>query len=67
MGVTSPDTVEIHLGQCIGALLIGDAILSAVAPGFLFEEDKRNILAGRAAVSSLCFQNRELSNLYLNL
>lgn len=47
MGLSSPDVVQLHFGQCCGGLLIGDAILSAVAPGFLFEEDKRNILLGR--------------------
>ncbi|XP_072017700.1 uncharacterized protein [Amphiura filiformis] len=47
MGVTAPDTVQVHFGQVLGAMLIGDAILSAVAPGFLFEEDKRNVLLGR--------------------
>ncbi|XP_022106050.1 uncharacterized protein LOC110987547 [Acanthaster planci] len=39
--------VHVLLEQAVGAMLIGSAILSAVAPGFMFHEDKRNVLLCR--------------------
>ncbi len=39
-----PTTVHIFMGQMVGAMMIGSSILSAVAPGFMFHDDKRNVL-----------------------
>ncbi|XP_071802460.1 uncharacterized protein [Asterias amurensis] len=39
-----PAVVHTLMGQIVGAMMIGSAILSAVAPGFMFHEDKRNVL-----------------------
>ncbi|XP_038046492.1 uncharacterized protein LOC119720738 [Patiria miniata] len=39
--------IHVLVEQSVGAMLIGSAILSAVAPGFMFHEDKRNVLLCR--------------------
>lgn len=43
----SPGAVHKHLVRCVGAMGIGDAVVSMQAPGFLHERDKRAQLLGR--------------------
>lgn len=39
-----------HLGRSIGALAIGEAIISLQAPGFLHNDDKKQLLLTRIVV-----------------
>eukprot|EP00057_Strongylocentrotus_purpuratus_P024751 XP_011679225.1 PREDICTED: uncharacterized protein LOC588758 [Strongylocentrotus purpuratus] len=43
----SYDGAHLHMARSTGALLIGSSILSFMAPGFLFDWDKRAIFVGR--------------------
>ena len=48
----SANRIAIHIGRCIGALSIGEAVTSLQAPGFLHIQDKKALFVTRIMVSS---------------
>jgi len=50
-GAAPASEVTIHIMRCKGALLIGEAITSLQAPGFLHSRDKRALFSSRIIVS----------------
>ena len=40
-----------HLGRCVGALNIGEAVTSLQAPGFLLLQDKKALFGTRIMVN----------------
>jgi len=46
-----PSEVMLHFYRCKGALLVGEAITSLQAPGFLHSRDKLALFSSRLAVS----------------
>jgi len=48
----STSEVMLHQMRSIGALMIGDAITSLQAPGFLHSRDKRALFTARLFVSA---------------
>jgi len=50
-GAAPPSEVMLHFFRCKGAMLVGEAITSLQAPGFLHSRDKRALFSSRLIVS----------------
>ena len=47
----SANRIAMHIGRCIGAVCIGEAVMSLQAPGFLHFVDKRALFTTRIVVN----------------
>jgi len=53
-GAVSANEVILHLMRCKGAMLVGEAVTSLQAPGFLHARDKLALFTTRILVSGYC-------------